>query len=93
MIFDQVRDYGFIESTYLVGNVFKMIGWFSKDIGVSFLDPSELFKYPIHFFMITIMLSKIMIFKDLVVTFIDHRYLLMTTFTFFAEIFHFRRPF
>ena len=44
MIFDQVRDYGFIESTYLVGNVFKMIGWFSKDIGGSFLDPSELFQ-------------------------------------------------
>ena len=45
MIFDQVRDYGFIESTYLVGNVFKMIGWFSKDIGGSFQDHNHAFQY------------------------------------------------
>ena len=88
MIFDQVRDYGFIESTYLVGNVLKMIGWFSKDIGGSFHDP-------IHFFMITITLSKIMIFKDLAVTFIDRRYLLMTTFIsiFSPSFFTFVDPF
>ena len=44
MIFDQVRDYGFIESTYLVGNVLKMIGWFSKDIGGSFHGHNHAFQ-------------------------------------------------
>ena len=37
MIFDQVRDYGFIESTYLVGNVLKMIGGFQKILVALFI--------------------------------------------------------